>query len=67
MGTYLFLDPAQGYGVVGLDALAIAIATVVFASIIWLISRLHLVRNLTPVDAPETRLSEIGLHPVIQR
>ena len=44
---YPFLDPAQGYGVVALFALAIAIATVVFAAIIWAVSRLQLVRSRT--------------------
>jgi hypothetical protein len=63
---YPFLDPAQGYGVVGLYALAIAIATVVFASSIWAISRMHLVRNLTPGEGPETRVLERGLQPVVQ-
>ena len=44
---YPFLDPAQGYGVVALYALAIAVATVVFASIVWAVSRLQLVRSRT--------------------
>jgi uncharacterized membrane protein YhdT len=44
---YPFLDPAQGYGVVALYALAIAVATVVFAAIIWAVSRLQLVRSRT--------------------
>jgi len=64
---YPFLDPAQGYDVVGLYALAIAIATVVFASIIWAISRVHLVRNPTPGEGPETRLAELGLQSVIYK
>ncbi len=64
---YPFLDPAQGYGVVMIYALAIAIATVVFAAIIWAISRLHLVRNFTPGDGPETRLSQLGLPPIMNR
>lgn len=38
---YPFLDPAQGYGVVALYALAIAVATVVFAAVIWTVSRLR--------------------------
>ena len=38
---YPFLDPAQGYGVVALYALAIAVATVVFAGITWAVSRLR--------------------------
>ncbi|WP_104084340.1 Pr6Pr family membrane protein [Cryobacterium sp. Y11] len=42
---YPFLDPAQGYGVVALYALAIAVATVVFAAIVWGISRVHGVRS----------------------
>ena len=44
---YPFLDPAQGSGVVALYALAIAVATVVFAAIIWAVSRLQLVRSRT--------------------
>jgi hypothetical protein len=48
-------------------ALAIAIATVVFAAIIWAISRLQLVSNFTPGDGSETRLSELGLPPIIHR
>ncbi|TXN32283.1 hypothetical protein FVP33_01235 [Lacisediminihabitans profunda] len=39
---YPFLNPAQGYGVVALYALAIAVATVVFAASIWAVSRMHL-------------------------
>ncbi|MEC5150756.1 Pr6Pr family membrane protein [Cryobacterium sp. GrIS_2_6] len=42
---YPFLNPAQGYGVVALYAVAIAVATVVFAAIIWGVSRLHLFRS----------------------
>lgn len=38
---YPFLDPAQGYGVVALYALAIAVATVAFAAVIWTVSRLR--------------------------
>lgn len=44
---YPFLDPAQGYGVVALYALAIAAATVVFALIIWAVSRVHLLGSTT--------------------
>jgi hypothetical protein len=44
---YPFLNPAQGYGVVALYALAIAVATVVFAAIIWAVSRLNLLRSPT--------------------
>lgn len=43
---YPFLDPAQGYGVVAMYALGIAAATVVFAILIWAISRVHLIRSL---------------------
>lgn len=49
---YPFLDPAQGYGVVAMYAVAIAAATVVFAVLIWAISRVHLIRSLK-VDQPE--------------
>ena len=42
---YPFLNPAQGYGVVALYAVAIAVAAVVFASPIRASSRLHLVRS----------------------
>ena len=38
---YPFLNPAQGYGVVALYALAIAAATIVFAAVIWAVSRLR--------------------------
>ena len=60
---YPFLDPAQGYGTVTIYALAIAVATVVFAALIWATSRLHLIRNLTPEDEPETPLPELLVHP----
>ncbi|MBC7517431.1 MAG: Pr6Pr family membrane protein [Microbacteriaceae bacterium] len=39
---YPFLNPSQGYGVVAIYALSIAVAAVVFAALIWLFSRLHL-------------------------
>ena len=42
---YPFLNPAQGYGVVALYAVAIAVAAVVFAALIWAASRLHLFRS----------------------
>lgn len=42
---YPFLNPAQGYGVVALYAVAIAVAAVVFASLVWGASRLHLFRS----------------------
>ena len=42
---YPFLNPAQGYGVVALYAVAIAVAAVVFASLVWAASRLNLVRS----------------------
>ena len=64
---YPFLDPAQGYGVVALYALAIAIATVVFAAIIWAVSRVHLIRSLTPGDGREAGISERGRQPVGHR
>lgn len=38
---YPFLNPEQGYGTVALYALAIAVATVVFAAITWAVSRLN--------------------------
>ena len=63
---YPFLDPAQGYGVVMIYALAIALATVVFAAISGFISRLHLVRDLMPGEGPEARVPERGLHPIVQ-
>lgn len=47
---YPFLNPAQGYGVVALYALAITVVTVVFAAIIWAVSRLHLLRSPTPTQ-----------------
>ena len=42
---YPFLNPAQGYGVVALYAVAIAVAAVVFASLVWAASRLNLFRR----------------------
>ncbi|WP_277613107.1 Pr6Pr family membrane protein [Cryobacterium cryoconiti] len=36
---YPFLDPAQGYDVVALYALTFAVATIVFAAIVWAVSR----------------------------
>ena len=42
---YPFLNPAQGYGVVALYAVTIAIAAVLFAALIWAASRLHLFRS----------------------
>lgn len=42
---YPFLDPAQGYGVVSLYALGIAVAFGVFGSLVWWLSR---VRIITP-------------------
>ena len=42
---YPFLNPTQGYGVVALYALAIAVATVVFAAVIWTVSRLRPLRS----------------------
>ena len=44
---YPFLNPAQGYGVVALYTVAIAVAAVVFAALIWAASRLHLFRSPT--------------------
>nr|WP_281362554.1 Pr6Pr family membrane protein [Alpinimonas psychrophila] len=41
---YPFLNPAQGYGVVALFALAIAVAAVVFAVVIWAVSRIQLLQ-----------------------
>ena len=41
---YPFLNPAQGYGVVALYALAIAVAAVVFAVVIWAVSRIQLLQ-----------------------
>ncbi|MEO9104543.1 MAG: Pr6Pr family membrane protein [Terrimesophilobacter sp.] len=38
---YPFLDPAQGYGVVAAYSVAIAVATLVVASAVWLASRLR--------------------------
>ncbi len=38
---YPFLDPAQGYGVVAAYAVAIALATLVVASLVWAASRLR--------------------------
>lgn len=38
---YPFLDPAQGYGVVAAYAAAIAVATLVVATLIWAASRLR--------------------------
>ncbi|WP_111718424.1 Pr6Pr family membrane protein [Homoserinimonas sp. OAct 916] len=38
---YPFLDPAQGYGVVALYAVAIAVATMAVASLVWAVSRLR--------------------------
>ena len=49
---YPFLNPAQGYGVVALYAVAIAVAAIVFASLVWAASRLNLVRSPSaPVTA----------------
>ncbi len=42
---YPFLNPAQGYGIVALYALAIAVATVIFAAVIWTVSRLNPLRS----------------------
>lgn len=42
---YPFLDPSQGYGIVALYAVGIAVATVVFAAAIWAISRVNLLRT----------------------
>lgn len=38
---YPFLDPAQGYGVVAAYAVAIAVATLVVAAVVWAVSRLR--------------------------
>ncbi|TFC91792.1 MULTISPECIES: Pr6Pr family membrane protein [Cryobacterium] len=48
---YPFLNPAQGYGVVALYALAIAVATVVFAAIIWTVSRFRPLRSPALIEA----------------
>ena len=42
---YPFLNPAQGYGVVALYAVTIAVAAVLFAALIWAASRLHFFRS----------------------
>lgn len=42
---YPFLNPAQGYGVVALYAVTIAVAAILFAALIWVASRLHLFRS----------------------
>lgn len=41
---YPFLDPAQGYGVVALYAIGIAVAFGVFGSAIWAISRVRILK-----------------------
>lgn len=40
---YPFLDPAQGYGVVSLFAIGIAVAFGVFGSLVWWLSRLRVI------------------------
>ena len=47
---YPFLNPAQGYGVVALYALAIAVAAVVFAVVIWAVSRIRLLQVSRSVE-----------------
>lgn len=47
---YPFLNPAQGYGVVALYALAIAVAAVVFAVVIWAVSRIQLLQVSRSVE-----------------
>ena len=47
---YPFLNPAQGYGVVALYALAIAVAAVVFAVAIWAVSRIQLLQVSRSVE-----------------
>ena len=42
---YPFLNPAQGHGVVAFYAVAIAVAAVVFASLVWAASRVNLARS----------------------
>ena len=42
---YPFLNPAQGYSIVALYALAIAVATVIFAAVIWTVSRSNPLRS----------------------
>lgn len=47
---YPFLNPAQGYGVVALYALTIAVAAIVFAVVIWAVSRIQLLQVSRSVE-----------------
>ncbi len=42
---YPFLDPAQGYGVVALYCIGIAVAVVVVGALVWAVSRTRIIRT----------------------